>query len=54
MKIIQHADDTIVIIKDKESYKHLNEETNLFGKKSGSKINQDKTEILTSIGNWEI
>ena len=51
-KSLQHADDTIVIIKDKKSYKYLNEETNLFGKNSGSKINQDKTEILT-FGNWE-
>ena len=51
-KSLQHADDTIAIIKDKKSYKYLNEETNLFGKNSGSKINQDKTEILT-FGNWE-
>ena len=50
-KSLQHADDTIVIIKDKKSYKYFNEETNLFGKNSGSKINQDKTEIFT-FGNW--
>ena len=31
-KSLQHADDTIVIIKDKESYKHLNEETNYLEK----------------------
>ena len=48
-KSLQHADNTIVIIKDKTSYKYLNEETNLIGKNSGSKI---KTNILTS-GNRE-
>ena len=37
-KSLQHAGDTIVIIKDKKSYKYLNEETNLFGKNSGSKL----------------
>ena len=51
-KSLQHADDIILIIKDKKSYKYLNKETHLFGKYSCLKINQDKTEILI-FRNWE-
>ena len=43
---LQHADDTIVIIKDTNSYNKLQEETKDYSKNSGSKINNDKTEIL--------
>ena len=49
-KSLQHADDTIVIIKIKKSYTALNTETKEYSENSGSKINQDKTEILT-LGN---
>ena len=49
-KSLQHADDTIVIIKNKKSYTALNTETKKYSENSGSKINQDKTEILT-LGN---
>ena len=50
-KSLQHADDTIVIIKNKKkTYTALNTETKKYSENSGSKINQDKTEILT-LGN---
>ena len=51
-KSLQHADDTIVIIKNKKSFSNLNKETKTYSENSGSKINQDKTEILT-FGNWD-
>ena len=52
IKSLQHADDTIVIIKNTNSYNKLQEETKDYSKNSGSKINNDKTEIL-AYGNWD-
>ena len=52
IKSLQHADDTIVIIKNTNSYNKLQEETKDYSKNSGSKINNDKTEIL-AFGNWD-
>ena len=51
-KSLQHADEIIVIIKNKKSFSNLNKETKKYSENSGSKINQDKTEILT-FGNWD-
>ena len=52
IKSFQHADDTTVIIRDQKSYYSLKNETKNFSKASGSKINDEKTEILT-FGDWE-
>ena len=52
IKSLQHADDTIVIIKNGISYHKLQEETKNYRKNSGSKINNDKIEIL-AFGNWD-
>ena len=52
IKSLQHADDTIVIIKNTNSYNKLKEETKDYSKNSGSKINNDKTKIL-AFGNWD-
>ena len=52
IKSFQHADDTTVIIRDQKSYYSLKTETKNFSKASGSKINDEKTEILT-FGDWE-
>ena len=42
-KSLQHADDKIVIIKNKKkSYTALNTETKKYSENSGSKINQEK------------
>ena len=48
VKNVQHADDTTAIITTALSYKYLEQEHNKFGKISGSKTNQDKTEIFTT------
>ena len=52
IKSFQHAYDTTVIIRDQKSYYSLKNETKNFSKASGSKINDEKTEILT-FGDWE-
>ena len=49
---MQHADDTIAIIENTFSYHKLHEETKNYSKNSGSKINNDKTEIL-AFSNWD-
>ena len=46
IKSLQHADDTTVIIKHENSYYYLNEEIKKFEKVSGSKINDNKLQIL--------
>ena len=50
IKSIQHADDTSVIIENEVSYKYVNREYKDYGKVSGSKINDQKTEVFL-IGN---
>ena len=46
IKIFQHADDCSAIIQTNREYNKYIEEFKNFGKASGSKINQEKSEIL--------
>ena len=46
IKSLQHADDTTVILENENSYYHLNNEIKKFEKISGSKINDNKLQIL--------
>ena len=46
IKSLQHADDTTVILENENSYYHLNNEIKNFEKISGSKINDNKLQIL--------
>jgi len=54
IKIIQYADDSILTIKDKASFKHaitlINEFTNI----AGLKLNLDKCEIISCLSNCTI
>ena len=45
--MIAHADDTTALITTALSYKYLENENLEYGKVSGSKINNNKTEIYT-------
>ena len=45
-KIQMYADDATVIIKDAKELKHIYNTFKEFGKASGAKLNEDKTEIL--------
>ena len=47
IKTIQHADDITSIITTDTSYTQIQKEYKNYGKVSGSKINEDKTEFLT-------
>ena len=47
IKTIQHADDINSIITTDTSYTQIQKEYKKYGEVSGSKINEDKTEILT-------
>ena len=53
LKILAHADDLNIMLNNDRSYLELKKETNNFGKISGSRINEDKTEILVR-GNFEV
>ena len=44
--VFQHADDTTVVLTDKECIKDVIEITQIFGKASNAKLNLDKCEIL--------
>ena len=45
-RVRMYADDAIVIIKDAKELKHIYNTFKKFGKASGAKLNEDKTEIL--------
>ena len=51
LKILQHADDMSSFISNKTSYNYLIQEFITYGQYSGSKINENKTEILP-FGKW--
>ena len=45
MKVLTHADDITAMVRNNRSYCELRKETKTFGVISGSKINEDKTEV---------
>ena len=50
IKTVQDADDTTVILEHENSYFHLNKKIKSFEEISGSKINENKLEIILRLG----
>ena len=53
IKVITHADDMTAMVRNDRSYCELRKETKTFGVISGSKINEDKTEVYVR-GKFEL
>ena len=53
IKVLTHADDIKVMVRNDRSYCELRKETKTFGVISGSKINEDKTEVYVR-GKFEL
>jgi hypothetical protein len=49
LKIIQHADDCILPLKDKQSLKYSIEVMENFSKVSGMKLNMSKTQLFQQV-----